>query len=487
MSETVAPDAPRIASVGAYAPRLRIAAEEYRDAWDETPRGIDRTAVPDADEDAVTMAHAAAARALSAGGYDGDDIEFLALGTTTPPMAEAELTARLQSTLGLPAAVTARTHTGSTRAGVTALEAGLDAGTRGLVVASDCPQGAPDDEIDRAAGAGAAAFVLDDEGATVVDRATHTEPYPGTRFRRRGETDVEGLGITPYDRTAFRETIAGAVDRLDGGHDPGNRDPTDVDAAAIQAPNGDLPYRAADALGVDAATIDAAETVRDLGDTGAASAPLGLARALADGVDRVLVAAFGGGAGASALLVDRDGSSVPIDLALDGDVSLSYPDYLRRRGEITGGPPAGGGAAVSVPSWRRTLPQRHRLVAGRCPDCGALAFPPEGACRVCAGLVEYDPVQLTEPGTIRAVTTIERGGEPPEFVPQQARGGPYGVAIVAFAGPDGGRATVPMQVPLAGGDSLAVGDEVETTIRRLYEDEGVIRYGRKAVPASDRR
>ena len=473
--------APRIASVGAYAPRLRIEAGEYREAWGEAPRGIDRTAVPDADEDAFTMAHEAAARALSAGGYDGTGVEFLAFGTTTPPMAEEELTARLRSTLDLPEGVATRTHTGSTRSGVAALAAGLDAGGRGLVVASDCPEGAPDGDLERAAGAGAAAFVLDDDGATVVDRATYTEPYPGTRFRRRGETDVEGLGITPYDRTAFRETLAGAFDRLDGGEAP-----TDVDAAAVQAPDGDLPYRVADALSVDPEAIDAAETVRDLGDTGAASAPLGLARALAADADRILVAAFGSGAGSSALLIERSGGNeVPADLALEGDVSPSFSDYLRRRGGITSGPPAGGGAAVSVPTWRRTLPQRHRLVAGKCPECGALAFPPEGACRDCAELVEYEAVRPADPGRVQAVTTIERGGEPPEFVPQQSRGGPYAVAVVAFDGPEGGTATVPMQVPLAGVDSVDVGDEVETTIRRIYEDEGVIRYGRKAVPVAN--
>ena len=480
MSWTDAPDAPRIASVGAYAPRLRIAAEEYREAWDEAPRGVDRAAVPDADEDAFTMAHEAAARALAAGGSDGDEIAFLALGTTTPPVAEEELTARLRSTLGLPEGVATRTHTGSTRAGVAALEAGLDAGNPGLVVASDCPQGAPEDEIERAAGAGAAAFVLDDSGARVVDRATYTEPYPGTRYRQRGETDVRGLGITPYDRTAFRETLAGAVERLDALDDS-----TAIDVAAIQAPDGNLPYRVSDTLGVEPEAINAAETVTDLGDTGAASAPLGLTRALADRADRILVAAFGSGAGASALLIEREpDAEVPADLALEGDVSLSYPDYLRRRGEITGGPPSGGGAAVSVPSWRRTLTQRHRLVAGKCPECGALAFPPEGACRVCAELVEYESVRLADPGRVQAVTTIESGGEPPEFVPQQSRGGPYAVAVVAFDGPDGGTATAPMQVSLTGVESIEVGDDVATTIRRIYEDEGVIRYGRKALPVN---
>ncbi|WP_321170857.1 zinc ribbon domain-containing protein [Halobaculum halobium] len=30
---------------------------------------------------------------------------------------------------------------------------------------------------------------------------------------------------------------------------------------------------------------------------------------------------------------------------------------------------------MSVPTWRRSQPARYRLRAGRCPDCGALAFP----------------------------------------------------------------------------------------------------------------
>ena len=466
-----------IAAVGAYAPRLRIDADEIADAWGQFhASGIEQKAVPEADEDTLTMAVEAAERALAAAGRDGSAVAHLALGTTTPPMAEEDLTARLASMLGAPADVTTRTVTGSTRAGAQALDAALDAGPWGediaLVIASDCPRGEPDSEREHAAGAGAAAFVLERDGpGTIVDRASHVEPYPGTRFRTTGDDETTGLGVTQYDREAFTTTLGGATSALE--------ESLDVDAAAVQSPDGKLPYRATDALGVSVADISAAETVSTLGDTGAASVFLGAATAFEDGADRLLIAAYGSGAGANAFVVD---GAAPVATSLEGDTDLSYAEYLRRRGEITSDEPEGGGAYVSVPSWQRTIPQRHRLVAGRCPNCTALNFPADGACHDCNEVPdEYEPVELPGTGTVEAVTQIEQGGAPPEFVEQQSKSGAFVSAVVAFDGPDGeGTVSAPTQVLIGGDDVVGVGDDVETTIRRIYTQEGVIRYGFKA-------
>lgn len=486
---------PSVAGIGAYAPRLRIDAGEFEAALGRfRARGIDSKAVPEADEDPLTMAYEAARRALDAAGYDGSDLAHLAIATTTPPMAEEDLTARLASFLGAPGDAQTRTLTGSTRAGGLALAAALDAGPWsdgvGLVVASDAPRGEPDSAIEHAAGAGAAALVLDGEGpGTVLDRAAHVESYPGTRFRRAGDDETTGLGITGYDREAFTGVLDSAADGIDV-------DPASYDAAAVQAPDGKLPYRATGALGVDAEAVAAAETVSALGDTGTASALLGLAAATGsgDGADRVLLAAWGSGAGANLLVLDGI-DAVPVEVSFDGGerevVDLTYPEYLRRRGELSSGAPEGGGAYVSVPSWQRTTLQRHRLVAGECPACEALAFPPEGTCRHCGERPRaYDPVQLPGTGTVEATTTIARGGAPPEFLGQQHRSGPYVSAVVAFDGPevlktDEERATVrtvsaPVQVLAPGDREVSVGSSVETTVRRIYEQEGVIRYGVKA-------
>lgn len=453
-----------VLAAGAYAPPDRLRAETVADAWGRfEAAGIDATAVPAADEDALTMAWEAARRALDAGDVDAGDLGFMAFATTTPPVEEADLTARLASFLGVDGATT-HVFGGSTRAGTRALVAALEAAPNpGLVVAADCPRGEPADAREHAAGAGAAAFVVGpDAPAPVLDRGEATAPFPGTRFRERGDDRVRGLDVTAYDRRAFREVTTAAVDEL-GVDAP--------DAAAIQAPDGALPYRVADVLGTDAETVAANETVSKVGDTAAASVPLSLALALGDGPGLVLGVSVGSGAGADALLFRAD---EPVPLAADVDArgeDLSYPATLRRRGEITPGEPAGGGAHVSVPSWQRSLPQRHRLVAGRCPDCDAVAFPPEGACPDCGSLAEFTEVRLPRTGEVEAVTRISAGAAPPEFAEQQARGGDFGVVVVQFD-----EASVPAQV--VRGDP-AVGDRVEAVVRRVYTQEGVPRYAFK--------
>ncbi|WP_266077150.1 zinc ribbon domain-containing protein [Haladaptatus caseinilyticus] len=466
-----------ITAVGAYAPRFRISADEFRDAWGQFhAAGVNEKAVPEADEDALTMAYEAGTRALDAAG--NPDISFLAFASTTPPMEEEDLTARLGGMLGVSETATRHVFTGSTRAGTRALVAGLSAGPWddgvGLVVAADRPRGEPDSPEEHGAGAGAAAFVLDDGGpASIVQQAEYASEFPGTRFRGTGEETLDGLGVTGYDRQAFSETLAGAVEQL-------GFEGEEMDVACIQAPDGKLPYRAAGSLGVGTEVIQAGALVHELGDTGAASVPLSLANAFADGHERILVASFGSGAGADALLIEA--GDVPTSVALGGDTHISYADYLRKRGELTSGPPSGGGAYVSVPSWRRTLDQRHRLLAGRCSECGALNFPPEGACSGCKSLVEYDEVRLTGTGTIEAVTTISQGGAPPEFAEQQSKSGDFDVAIVALDGPDGSTASAPAQVTGATTGTLEIGDSVETTMRKIYTQEGVTRYGFKIRP-----
>ena len=471
-----------IESLAAYVPRYRLTAETVSDAWGQFHgAGISATAVPGADEDTLTMGYEAAIRAIAAAGPTTADIDALLVGTTTPPAEEDAMSPRLVSMLGLDDETRTRQFTGSTRAGVDALVAGASSEQSGgvLVVATDAPRGAPDDEHEHAGGAGAVAAVLSHaDDCTIHDTAEHVDAYPGTRFRQAGSTETTGLGVTEYDRTAFREAVETAVDRLDS-------DPETVDAVALQAPNGKLPYRASGPLGVDTDAIRDGTTVHDIGDTGAASALLGLVSALDSGAERILVVGYGSGVGATAIAVEDHGVSLGATSLDRATVALSYGEYLRIRGDITSGEPDGGGAYVSVPSWKRTLPQRHRLVAGRCPACGTLAFPPEGACIDCRELVDYDHLQLPGTGTVEAVTAIGQGGAPPEFVDQQARGGSYVSAVVALDGPDDGTVSIPTQVVDVEPDAVAIGDRLDATIRQVYTQEGVTRYGFKMVPTTE--
>ena len=465
-----------VVGAGLYAPRYRVGAGEIADAWGRfRASGVEEKAVAAADEDALTMGTAAAKRALAATDVSPDAVESLVFATTTPPLAEEDLTPRLGAFLGLADDVANRTLAGSTRAGTQALLVAAETSRfPALVVSADAPRGEPNSEVEHAAGAGAAAFVLSagDDGAELTARGEYAVDYPGTRFRERGDEDVEGLGITSYDRQAFRECVAGAVAAAG----------VDADAApsalALQAPDGKLPGRAMRALDLDS---DLVTVAGDLGDLGAASAPAALVRAVESGHESTLVVGFGSGAGADALLFEGTAS---VDSNADRETeSVDYAHYLRLRGELTGHGPAGGGAQVSVPSWRRSRAARYRLEAGRCPECGAVAFPPGGACPNCHALVDHETVRLDPEGTVETATGVSPGGAPPEFAVQAEKGGDFGVAIVSFPAADGdGAASVPVQVTDVAGDSVEAGDDAEAVVRRIYTQEGVTRYGTKVVP-----
>ncbi|MEZ3143615.1 zinc ribbon domain-containing protein [Halobaculum sp. MBLA0143] len=466
-----------VAGAGAYAPSARLPTDAIAAFWDgDRARGVDSVAVPAADEDSLTLGAAAGRRALSAAGVDAAAVEHLAFATTTPPVEEPELTPRLGEFLGVPAGASRETHAGGTRAGTAALSATVARAARpALVVAADAPQGEPDSPEGDAAGAAAGAVVVtaDGDGATLSAWGRHAEDYPGTRYRRRGETETESLGVTSYDRAAFREPVVAAVSAL-----PGDAAPEGTEAVAVTAPDGSLPARALAAT--DAAPSPSAITtpVRTLGDTGAAGPLVGLARAFDDDAARTLLVGVGSAGSAAATVVD---GTAPTETALDGDRELSYAEATRRRGELAGSPPAGGGAAVSVPTWRQSRAARYRLVAGRCPDCGALRFPPEGACTGCRALVDYERVTLPDRGEIVTVTGVTADGAPPEFVPQATRDGGFPVGIVRFT-VDGATVDVPLQVCDADPSDATAGDTVERAIRRVYEQEGVVRYGAKARP-----
>lgn len=471
---------PGIAAVGAYAPQTRLPGDAIADVWGQFKAGgIEETAVPGPDEDVLTMGFEAARNALDAAELSGADVGAVAFATTNPPVEEESLLPRFGEMLAVPETAESTLYTGSLTAGNRALRGAaraVEATGPVLVVASDAPRGALDEALEQGAGAGAAAFVVTVDGPARLDAfATVSEPAAGTRFRQRGSERSEGLGITPFDRQAFASTVTDVLGELDYEEEA-------VDAAAVQATDGRQPYRVTGALPVSGEQLKAHATVHTLGDTGAASVPLSLASALADDATCIVGVAAGSGAVAEALTIGV-AESVPTNLALDGETDIDYAAYLRQRGEVTGGEPQGGGGYVSLPTWHRSLAQRYRLEAGRCPSCERLNLPPQGACSHCQALVEYDPVELSRTGTVEAASVISQGGAPPEFAELQGRSGAYATGIVAFDGPDGGSASLPALFVDVDPEDVAVGDEVERTVRKIYTQEGVTRYGFKVRPA----
>ena len=135
------------------------------------------------------------------------------------------------------------------------------------------------------------------------------------------------------------------------------------------------------------------------------------------------------------------------------------------------------GAYVSIPTWWRQLDSRYRLVLGRCRECEAYNFPPEGACNSCAATGEFERVEPAGTGEIVARTVITNGA-PPEFEQLLKSEGAIGVVLVEL---DEG-ALVPGMLTDCDPAEYGRGDRVEATVRRLFEQEGVVRYGVKFRP-----
>jgi uncharacterized OB-fold protein len=124
------------------------------------------------------------------------------------------------------------------------------------------------------------------------------------------------------------------------------------------------------------------------------------------------------------------------------------------------------------PGYRREMPQRYRLEASKCKECGKIFFPPRLVCSKC-GNRKFDKTKVSEKGKIISYTTIRVA--PDRFSAQV----PYYIAIVESD--NGIRLTT--QVVDCRQEDLAVGKPVKFVFRKIYEEgkTGIICYGYKVT------
>ncbi|MCG8595099.1 MAG: OB-fold domain-containing protein [Kiloniellales bacterium] len=132
---------------------------------------------------------------------------------------------------------------------------------------------------------------------------------------------------------------------------------------------------------------------------------------------------------------------------------------------------------VSLPLYAASIGQRLRLEAARCSDCGALAYPQRPVCRSCRGR-SFSVERLSGRGRLHTYTVIAPGGAPAEFDRQQTMTGALAVGIIDLV--EGPRLTA--QLADVEMEALHIGLAMRAVVRRLYDQEGVIRYGTKFVP-----
>jgi len=465
-----------IGSVGWALPRLAIKAEEYRrSAGSFSGRGIQEKTVAAFDEDEITLGVESAERALEAARVSGDQVGYLAFASVGAPPGAAALAALA---LGGPRAA-AVDFRGSGPPFAAALHAACDyaeaTGDHALVIVADALRARVDDPAEHPLGAAGAAFVLSRTSPVQLVSST----FGGSASLESSRLGADALVRSPAGDDPSPAALRLALSRLF--------------ASGFAADSFDFiagPERAGGPMAVTHSPEKLAEgaappaNLPRTGDTGAASAALALISALeaAAPEDQVLLAdAEGASAAAMALKIGGRPAGIESFRAAveEPRVHLSWHAYLGHRRYLPDPLPThtrSEGAYVSPASWEETQEARLRLLCSRCRTCGVMRHPPREACPDCGG-ADLEPFRARPVGVIHSVTRISRGGAPSEFALQQTLVGDYGVAVVDLV--DGLRTVAQM----AAGDprAVAIGQGVSLRLRRLFEQEGRVRYGLKAV------
>ena len=124
------------------------------------------------------------------------------------------------------------------------------------------------------------------------------------------------------------------------------------------------------------------------------------------------------------------------------------------------------------PRYHREVPQRYRLEAGKCKQCGHISFPPRLVCPKCK-LKTFETVKLNREGKILTFTIIRVA--PDKFSKET----PYVVAIIELN--DGVRLTA--QVADCDVDKVEIGNKIKLVFRKIQDEgkSGLHCYGYKAV------
>lgn len=337
-----------IAGYGAYVPMYRLPSTEVRRVWfGGQGRGpIREKSVPGLDEDVITMSIEAGRNALRRGRVPPSALRAAWVGSESHPYAVKPTGTVVAEALGAGPEILAADWQFACKAGTEALNGaiglvGSSAADYALAVGMDTAQGRPGDALEHTAGAGGAAFVVGPAEASIavfegaISRVTDTPDFwrrPGAKYPSHGARFTGAPAYFGHVEAAGRQLL----DEL--GASPG-----DFAHAVFHQPNTKFPEKSARALGFTPEQTRAGLLADRIGNTYAGAALIGLTAILdlARPGDRVLVVAFGSGAGADAFALrvteralDRVEGVPTTEDYIRRRVELDYAMYARHRGKV---------------------------------------------------------------------------------------------------------------------------------------------------------
>ncbi len=322
---------------GAYVPRYRLPNAEVARVWMQgqgsTP--IKEKSVAGLDEDVVTMSVEAARNALSrAGPVDPNQIRAVWVGSESHPYAVKPTSTIVAEAIGATPYTQAADWEFACKAGTEAIQAAIGFVGSGmaryaLAIGSDVAQARPADALEYTASAGSAAYLVGparEALATFEGSLSYATDIPD--FWRRAYQRYPSHGGRFTGQPAYFTHIVEAVRSL---MECLGTEPPDYQYAVFHQPNVKFPISVAKQLGFTVEQVQSGLLVNEIGNTYAASSPLGLTAVLdiAEPGDRVLLASYGSGAGSDALSIRVT------DAILERQrLAPRTRDYVTRRREV---------------------------------------------------------------------------------------------------------------------------------------------------------
>lgn len=299
-------------SYGAYIPINRIRVADIAGVWQKDAAeitrglGIFEKAVPDIDEDAVTMAMEAGLSSLKTFSGRPSDLDVLFVGSESHPYAVNPTSTTVGELLGIGNNYLAADLEFACKAATAGIQAiaGLIESKHlnyGLVIGADTAQSRPHDILEYTSAAAGAAFILGRKSgvAELLNYTSFSSDTPD--FWRRDGMQYPSHAGRFTGEPAYFTHVLGAAKRL---FEKVKLSPEKIDYCVFHMPNGKFPRDVARRLGFTPAQLAPSLTVEEIGNPYSASSLLGLAAVLDQATPNqtIFMVSYGSGAGSDAFL-----------------------------------------------------------------------------------------------------------------------------------------------------------------------------------------
>lgn len=335
-----------VSGYGVYIPCYRLPTSEVARIWKGGGSGPNvEKAVAAIDEDTTTMAVEAARSAMTMA--EVEDVGAIFVGTESKVYAVKPTSTIVAQALGQNN-VLAADFEFACKAGTEAIQviSGLVGSSmigHGIAIAVDTAQGKPGDDLEYTSASGAAAYVLSQrngESLAYIEGSTSYVSDTADFWRRQGEKYPRHLSRFTGEPAYFYhiETSVRALFQEFGFR------ASDFKYAVFHQPNPRFPVEVAQRLGFNLKQIEPGLLNHVIGNTYAASSPIGLAAVLdvASPGDRILLASFGSGAGSDAFsfiamdsLLSRRELSPSVKTMVENCSRIDYSLYSKYRGKFS--------------------------------------------------------------------------------------------------------------------------------------------------------